>query len=146
MRECHVYIESSITWPKKGSGIVGIIFTDSDDTFSKTLFGRVNNSTEHQAVLYGIVNALKYCDNFDVINIHLSCSYVANAFKWIDSWKQASWKNAKGNIVKNSNIWAEIDKKLQNKELKIHLNEFNGYRKWLKNECDNRGRKHGFIL
>lgn len=146
MSECHVYIETSIRWPRQGSGIVGIIFTNVDDTDSKTLFGQVKDSTEYRAVLFGIKNALRYCRGYDVINLHLTCNYVGNAFRWIEVWEKTSFVTAKNRPVKNNDLWQEIAKEIKNKQLVIHLNEFNGYRKWLKVECDNRGRKHGFIL
>lgn len=146
MNECHIHIETSLRWPRKGSGIVGIIFTDSEDTFSKTLFGQVRDSTEHKAVLIGIQKALGYCHSYEVIHLHLSCGYAAGAFKWLSSWKANNWKNAKGEPIKHLEEWQAIEKEIEKKQLKIHLNEFNGYRRWLRMECDNRGRKHGFIL
>lgn len=146
MKECHIYIETSLAWPKAGSGIVGLIFTDKNDGFTKTLFGRVDDATENKAILIGIKNALKYCSSFDLINLHLTCRYVAAGFNWLPSWKKNDFKNKKGELVKDHELWQEIARELNEKELRIHLNEFNGYRKWLKAECLNRGRKHGFIL
>ena len=144
--ECHIYIESTLSWPKKGDGIVGIIFTDYEDEHTKQLFGVVKNSTAHEAALIGIKTALKYVGNYKIVNLHLSCAYAAESFKYIPSWKDSGWINSRGNPVKYNELWKEIDNSLQEKELKIHYNEVNGYRRWLKNECDNRGRKHGFIL
>lgn len=145
--KCNLYIESSLKWPKKGDGIVGIIFTDPDEkSDDKPLFGVVKDATEHQAILYGIKNALGYCRRYDEIEIHVSCSYIASGFKWLASWKQNGWQTAKKEPVKYSDLWQDIDKAIENKKINIQLNQFNGYRRWLLNECENRGRKHGFIL
>lgn len=145
-KECFIYVETSLKWPKQGDGIVGLIFTDADDEFSKTLFGKVQNASEYQAVLIGIKNALQYVKTFDVINLHLSNSSAANNFKYLASWEADGFLNSKGDPIKFQEEWQEIAKLSRGKEVKIHLNVFNGYRKWLKNECDTRGRKHGFIL
>ena len=144
--ECNIYIETSLSFPKKGDGIVGIIFTDHDDEHSKQLFGTVKDMTSHEAVLIGIKTALQYTDAFKVIHLHLSSPYAAGSLKYIPSWQANGWITSRGNPVKYANIWQEIAKKMQNKEFHVHLNEVNGYRRWLRYECDNRGRKHGFIL
>jgi ribonuclease HI len=146
MKECHIYVETSLKWPSKGSGIVGLIFTDKADEYTKQLFGQVKDSTEYQAVLVGIKNALRYCSSFDVINIHLSCRNVASGFVWLPSWKQNDFKNSKGEPIKYIEEWQAIAAASEQKRIEIHLGQFNGYRNWLKSECDNRGRKHGFIL
>lgn len=146
MKECFVYIETSLKWPKHGDGIVGLIFTDQDDEFSKTLFGKVQDASEYQAILIGLKNAFQYVGGFDVIHVHLSNSNVAGNFRMLPSWEANGFKNSKGEELKCSAEWQEIAKLTKSKKIQIHLQEFNGYRKWLKNECDTRGRKHGFIL
>lgn len=146
MKECFIYIETSLKWPKQGDGIVGLIFTEADDEFSKTLFGKVQNASEYQAILIGIKNALQYVGSYEVIHLHLSNANVANNFRCLSTWEANEFKNSKGEELKCSTEWQEIAKFTRGKKVKIHLNEFNGYRKWLKNECDTRGRKHGFIL
>lgn len=146
MKECFIYIETSLKWPKQGNGIVGLIFTDQDDEFSKQLFGVVQNSTEYQAILIGIKTALQYVKSYDVIHLHLSCASVAGNFRLLPSWSENGFVNSKGEPLKSAEEWQQIAAASKSKELIIHLNEFNGYRKWLKCECDNRGRKHGFIL
>lgn len=146
MKECHVYIETSLRWPKSGSGIVGIIFTDKAEEYTKTIFGQVKDSTEHEALLIGLKNALGYLQSFEVIHVHTTCGYIAGGFKWLPSWMASAGKNSKGEAVKYFEIWQEIQKSVEGKQLEIHLNEFNGYKNWLLNECLIRGRKHGFVL
>ena len=89
---------------------------------------------------------LKGVDSFDVINIHLSCRNVASGFVWLPSWKRNDFKNSKGEPIKYLEEWQAIAAASEQKRIEIHLGQFNGYRNWLKTECDNRGRKHGFIL
>lgn len=146
MKECFIYIETSLKWPKQGDGIVGLIFTEADDEFSKTLFGKVQNASEYQAILIGLKNALQYAGSYEVVHLHLSNANVANNFRCLSTWEANGFINSKGEELKCSTEWQEIAKFTRGKQVKIHLNEFNGYRKWLKNECDTRGRKHGFIL
>ena len=145
MKECHIYIETSLRWPKKGSGIVGLVFTDQAEKNTRQLFGQVNDSNEYHSILVGIMNALNYCSSFDLIKIHLSCRNVASGFNWLPSWKQNDFKNSKGEPVKYAADWQAIAAASEKKRIEIDLG-FNGYRNWLKSECDSRGRKHGYIL
>ena len=142
---CHIYVETSLHWPKVGDGIVGIVFTDDHDGYKKPLFGQVRNVSEHEAVLTGVNIALKYAEKFDEIHLHLT-SRVGYSFKYLERWQENGFKNAKGQEVKHAAVWKEIAEKIKGKKLELHLNEFNGYYKWLQNECSMRGRKHGFIL
>lgn len=142
----HLYIESSLPWPKQGNAIVGIIFADEKDEHSKTIFGVVKNCTSNQAILTGLKNALEYCDSFEVIHIHLNNSYVAGSFNYLAAWETSGFKNSKGEALKYADLWQSIGKSVKGKTVKIYLNQFNGYYKWLKNECISRGRKHGFIF
>lgn len=141
----HVYLETSIKWPKQSDGIIGIVFTDQDDVNRKSLFGVVQNASEHEAVLIGINRALDYLREIDTIHIHVS-STVGYSFKYLEKWQASGFVGAKGCKVKHAEIWEEISEKSKGKMLKMHINERNGYRNWLTNECDMRGRKHGFIL
>lgn len=141
----HVYLETSIKWPKQSDGIIGIVFTDQEDVNRKSLFGVVQNASEHEAVLIGINRALTYLSEYDTIHIHVS-STVGYSFKYLEKWQASGFVGAKGCKVKHAKIWEEISEKSKGKTLKMHINERNGYRNWLTNECDMRGRKHGYIL
>ena len=92
-----------------------------------------------------IFSLRKRCQEYDVIHIHVS-STVGYSFKYLEKWQASGFVGAKGCKVKHAEIWEEISEKSNGKTLEMHINERNGYRNWLTNECDMRGRKHGFIL
>lgn len=144
MKTGHIFVETSLRWPKQGDGIVGIIFADVQRQNGRPLFGTVKDSTEHAAVLFGIKQALMYLEQFDVIHLHVS-SNVGYNFKYLDKWRESDFKGSKGTEIKNADIWREIAEKSTGKRLEMHVNESNEYRNWLTNECAMRGRKHGFI-
>ncbi len=146
MNECHIYIETSLNWPKKGNAIVGIIFTDEGDEHSKTLFGQVKDCNTNLAILSGLKNALKYCESFTTIHFHLSNSYVAGGFGRLAAWEASNWLTSRKQPVKYASEWQCISEELKGKTIEIHLDQFNGYYKWLKSECINRAVKHGFIF
>jgi ribonuclease HI len=142
----NIYIETSIKWSHPGDGIVGIAV--SSDQEAKTFYGFIENSTEAKAVIVGITKALTYCSKFDEIEIHTSCDQVGNALMngWLYEWEKNGYINAAKKEIKHAKEWHELFNKLKGKNLKIHLNEFNGYRNYLNFECERRMAKHGRIL
>lgn len=64
------------------------------------------NSNYLQALL-DAVNELKTpC----MLNIYTASEYVIEPFEqgWINSWEKNSWKNAKGNEVRNAKQWQQV--------------------------------------
>lgn len=141
----NVYIETSIPWNRSEDGVVGIAVSIDEPEEARSYFGVVRDCSESAAVLYGFKNALKYLDKFDSIQLNISCGQVAAAFDngWLAKWQVQGFKNSKGQAIKNQKTWMELSDCLRGREVKVKLNEFNEYRKWLKAECLRRGRKYG---
>lgn len=138
--ECEIVIETSIGPFERCDGKVGLIFL-APGKEERPLFGTVKNSTCNQAILYGIKNALPYCKNFNVIHLQTTNGYTKLGFDNLSNWQENGWKTAKGKDVKNADLWQDIAAELEGKEMIIHLNEVNGYRRWLKAECQRRAKK-----
>lgn len=140
MKECEVIIETDLKPFEHRNGVVGLAFKKPDGE-AKTLFGSVKDCTQNKAILYGIKNALPYCKGYEVIHLFLTNGYAAGGFLHLASWKEHGWKSAKGGELKNADLWQEIEKETQGKEVIIHLKEFNGYFHWLRAECGRRAKK-----
>lgn len=139
-----IYIETSLSWNQVRDGVVGIAISIYDPEDAKTFFGRVQKCSESAAVLYGIKNALNYISKADEICLNISCVFVANAFinGWPYAWNDNGFKNNKGKEIQNRDIWEDILVQLKERRVIVKLNEFNGYRNWLKAECARRARKY----
>lgn len=140
MKECEIVIETSIGPFDKSDGKVGLLFL-APGTEGKPLYGTVKNCTQNQAILYGIKNALPYCQNFKVINLQTTNGYTKLGFDNLRKWQENGWKTSRGEEIKNADLWRDIAAELEGKEMIIHLNEKNGYRKWLQSECKRRAKK-----
>ena len=140
MKECEIVIETSIGPFECKDGKVGLIFL-APGREERPLFGTVKDSTCNQAILYGIKYALPYCQNFDVIHLQTTNGYTKLGFDNLSNWQENGWKTARGKEIKNADLWQDIAAELEGKEMIIHLNEVNGYRRWLKAECLRRAKK-----
>lgn len=143
--EANIYIETSIPWNKSEDGIVGIAVSIDEPEEARSYFGIVRGCSESAAVLFGLKNALRYLDGFEVIQLNISCASVAAAFDngWIQKWQDQDFYNSKGQPIKNREIWMEVVESLRGRAVEVKLNEFNGFRRWLKAECMRRVQKYG---
>lgn len=139
-----VYIETSIRWNQVSDGVVGIAISIEDPEDAKSFFGKVNQCSESAAVLLGFKNALKFLDQADEIRLNVSCRYVANVFinAWMQQWQINEFKSSKGVDIKYRDIWEDVTALLRSRKVTVKYKEFNGYRNWLKAECERRARKY----
>lgn len=65
-----------------------------------------NNRMELQAVLEAL-DALEGCDPVEVVT---DSSYIVNCFeqRWWRGWQRRNWRNAKGDPVKNQDLWVPL--------------------------------------
>ena len=142
-----LYIETSIKWSHPGDGIVGIALA-VDDHDAKTIYGFVKNCSESKAVIIAFTKALEYCSRYKDIELNISCNQVGHALinGWLDKWESDFYLGANKKVIKHAKEWHDLYQKLRGKSLKIHLNEFNGYRNYLNCECLRRMAKHERIL
>ena len=139
----NVYIETSIKWPKVGNAVIGIAWSVADQD-ARTLFGVAKNVNTYRATLYGLVNVLQRVQQYKTIHVHTSCSQVGSALEqhWPEAWNKSRWRGSNGIVVVNADLWSEVLELTKGKDIVVHFNEFNGYRKWLLAECARRAKKY----
>lgn len=80
-------------------------------TTEKDLFGgeldTTNNRMELTAVIEGLAALKRPCD----VTLYLDSQYVRQGItEWIRGWKARGWKTAAKQPVKNSDLWKQLDK------------------------------------
>ena len=66
-----------------------------------------------------VIEALKI-SKAEEITIYTDSTYVKNGMtSWIHAWKKRGWKNATGELIKNKELWENMDR-LSQRFLKIH--------------------------
>ena len=62
--------------------------------------------------LFAVIKALSYIKKKTNLNIYTDSKYVMDGItNWINKWKLNGWKTANKKVVKNSDLWKELDKK-----------------------------------
>ena len=92
-----------------GWGVVIII--DKDEPFF--LNGGTTDTTNNQMELQATIQALKYFDNPSTLTLFTDSKYVKEGIQlWIVNWKKNRWKTSSKKLVKNKELWIELDSQI----------------------------------
>lgn len=105
--------------PNPGEGGWGVVIVYNDTQIQKKsddyyLSGYEKKSTNNQMELTAVIKALKFVNNINKIKrdivVYTDSQYVKNGItKWIHNWKKNNWKTSAKKIVKNKELWEELD-------------------------------------
>ena len=74
------------------------------------IYGRKEKTTNNEMELMAAIEALNFFKDSQKIKLYTDSAYVLNGItKWIKGWKKNGWKNSKKELVKNKNLWEELD-------------------------------------
>ena len=84
-----------------------IIYTDGT---TKDLYGRNEKTTNNIMELQAAITALSYFEKQEEITIYTDSNYVKKGItEWIHKWKKNGWKNSKKQVVKNKELWIQLE-------------------------------------
>lgn len=76
----------------------------------KKISGSEKETTNNRMELTAIIESLKILKKSSKIVLHTDSKYAMDGItKWIFSWKKNGWKTANRKLVKNSDLWQELD-------------------------------------
>ena len=85
----------------------------------KKISGNERNTTNNRMELMATINALKYINSEDPIEIFTDSKYVKNGItEWINTWVLNNWKTSNKEDVKNKDLWIELYKLNQSLNVK----------------------------
>ena len=68
------------------------------------------NTTNNKMELTAVIKALEYLTEPHQIVLTTDSKYVIGGINdWMDNWKKRGWRNAKGEPVKNKELWLQLD-------------------------------------
>ena len=95
-----------------GIGGWGVVILKNDRVID--LHGGQKNTTNNKMELTAAIEALKYLNEKENIEIFTDSKYVKNGIEsWIVNWKKNGWKTKNKKPVKNKELWVELDKQIQ---------------------------------
>ncbi len=116
-----------------GWGIV-IFQGDNNEVLAEKYGYGGQNTTNIRMEMTAILEALKITKENEPITIYTDSDFSIKAItQWISGWKKKNWKTAKGDDVKNKDLWLEIEKHLEGKNVKFQ---------WVKGHSGNYGNDY----
>ena len=103
-----IYTDGSCLSNPGNGGWAAIINIDGE---IKKISGNEKNTTNNRMELIAPINALKYMNSKDPIEIFTDSKYVKNGItEWINTWVLNNWKTSNKEEVKNKDLWIELYK------------------------------------
>ena len=100
--------------PGKGGWAAVILNGNSIEKIS----GSAENTTNNRMELMALISALKFVKDQN-LEIFTDSKYAKDGIeKWIINWKKNGWKTSNKEDVKNKDLWIELDKLSEQKEIK----------------------------
>ena len=91
-----------------GPGGWGALMDFGDKT--QELYGGDEITTNNKMELTAVIKALEYLTEPHQIVLTTDSKYVIGGINdWMDNWKKRGWRNAKGEPVKNKELWERLD-------------------------------------
>ena len=111
-----IYTDGSCLTNPGDGGWAAIINIDGE---IKKISGNEKNTTNNRMELMAPINALKYINSKDPIEIFTDSKYVKNGItEWINTWVLNNWKTSNKENVKNKDLWIELYKLNQSLNVK----------------------------
>ena len=111
-----IYTDGSCLTNPGDGGWAAIINIDGE---IKKISGNEKNTTNNRMELIAPINALKYMNSKDPIEIFTASKYVKNGItEWINTWVLNNWKTSNKEDVKNKDLWIELYKLNQSLNVK----------------------------
>ena len=110
-----------------GRGGWAAIIIDGEEI--EKISGSSENTTNNRMELIAVISALKYVKK-ENIELFTDSKYTKDGIeKWIINWKKNGWKTASKQDVKNMDLWQNLDKLNQKKNVQWN---------WVKGHSDNK--------
>jgi ribonuclease HI len=103
-----VYTDGACSGNPGPGGWGAVIFDETKK--QNNISGKVKNTTNNRMELMAPIMALKKIKPNSEVTIYTDSIYVKKGItEWIKKWEKNGWKNANKKLVKNKDLWDELN-------------------------------------
>lgn len=85
---------------------------------TRELYGGVELTTNNRMELLAVIRALEVLTRPCRIHIHTDSTYVQKGIsEWIHLWKKQKWRTSNKKVVKNNDLWKQLDRLTQQHQI-----------------------------
>lgn len=138
MEEVNLYIETSIHGLKAKKGYYSYLLEyirPTGEPSTRQAFEKLEDATEARLILTAMAEAVRRIKKPCILRIFTQREAILMPIekKWVKDWKENGWKNAKGQPVKNAELWKKLTEQLSTHLYTFHFTNHE-YRAWLQVE------------
>ena len=140
MFQVNIYIETSIYGPAVKDGAYGYVIEykkKSGAIETREDFGSLKETTEKQLSMTALKAALERLTKPCSVLVFIGCKWIQSVCEndWISKWKANNWKTARGQQVKNIELWKDIERLMERHYVEFATSEDkNTFKNWLDEE------------
>jgi ribonuclease HI len=87
----------------------------------KTLSGAEVTTTNNRMELMAAIQALTALKRSCIVDLYTDSQYVRLGMtEWLTTWKVKNWRNSKKELVKNADLWQQLDELAQRHQIRWH--------------------------
>ena len=137
MSDLRIYIESTWNGPSKRDGVAEYLleYKKGDIPITKQGYIHLKDGTETQGCLMALINAFHLLRKPCEVLVNTPSRTILNTIEneWLEKWQQNEWKTAKGEEVKNKDLWQMLLDKTKIHSFKMEYGHHE-YRNVMKSE------------
>ena len=108
--EIKIYTDGACTGNPGPGGWAAVVLSESG---KKELFGGEKLTTNNRMELTAAIKALQHFKNSEELTIVTDSKYVKDGIQtWMSNWKKNGWKTASKKLVKNKELWLDLDSEI----------------------------------
>lgn len=110
--EVNIFIETTYKGPARRTGAAMwlVEYKRGDVPITRQGILKLEDGTENQAALMATIAALSILTKSCSCRVFTQCEHILNSARncWHIQWQKNDWHNAKGKLVKNSELWQQV--------------------------------------
>lgn len=132
MFDIKIYIDTNKqgAYLKQGTYRGVLVFTRKNgEKAIRTIQGQEENTTYNRIVLAGVLKALYLLEKECNVTIYTSCKFLINMVEQgtTEKWNRQEWKTAKGEDVKNKDMWQQFMEYREKHNITLQYGETGSY-------------------
>ena len=138
MFKVRIFLMTSYKGLRKATGwYIGITeYETAKGSATIETFDQMKDVTANQLALTGLIKALERLNKPCELEIFTDSKYLESALTqgWLKKWQEAGWKTAKGEEVKNADLWRALIEAIAPHSVDIRYQVKTEYSEWQRRE------------
>lgn len=145
MYQVNIYLETSLPGLRRSAGWYGYLLeyiSGTGELHTRYDFRKKLDVTPNMLILTAFCAALDRLGKDSELTVYTDSLYLReNYSRWLQSWKENGWRTARGEEVKNKELWQQVDELTARHVVRFASQYHHGYKNWMTSEIQRKKYK-----